>query len=73
MRSGMGATIDTRLEELLVAWARRQWPILRLVPARWIRPAVAPTAARLRRGVSRGALVVVVCVAFIFTVLSLVR
>jgi hypothetical protein len=36
-----------------VAWARRRWPPLRLVPARWIRPAVAPMALRLRRLLSR--------------------
>jgi hypothetical protein len=49
MSSGLSAAIDSGLEDLIVAWARRRWPALRLVPARWIRPAVAPIALRLRR------------------------
>ena len=70
MRSGLSAAIDSRLEGLIVAWARRQWPALRLVPARWIRPAVAPTALRLRRLLSRGvlaaALPIGICLALLF-------
>jgi len=57
MRNGVGAAIDGRLEELIVKWARRQCPALRLVPARWIRPVTKPTVVRLRRSLSRGALV----------------
>jgi hypothetical protein len=53
MPSGLSAAIDRRLKDLIVAWARRRWPPLRLVPARWIRPAVAPMALRLRRLLSR--------------------
>lgn len=53
MPSGLSAAIDSRLEDLIVVWARRRWPPLRLVPARWIRPAVAPMALRLRRLLSR--------------------
>src|SRR3954454_9679575 len=49
MHSGVSAAIDRRLADLIVVWARRRWPALRFVPARWIRPAVAPTAVRLRR------------------------
>jgi hypothetical protein len=60
MRLGLSTSIDRRLEALIVAWVRRQWPVLRLVPARWIRPAVAPTAVRLRRSVSRGVLALAV-------------
>jgi hypothetical protein len=53
MPSGPSTAIDSRLEDLIVAWARRRWPALRLVPARWIRPSVAPLAVRLRRLLSR--------------------
>jgi hypothetical protein len=53
MPSGLSAAIDSRAEDLIVTWARRRWPPLRLVPARWIRPAVAPMALRLRRLLSR--------------------
>ena len=56
MRGGLGAAIDIRLQNLIVAWARRRWPVLRLVPARWIWPAVAPAAPRLRRALSRALL-----------------
>jgi hypothetical protein len=56
MPSGLNAAIDRRLEDLIVAWARRRWPALRLVPARWIRPALAPMALRLRRSLSRAVL-----------------
>jgi hypothetical protein len=53
MRIGVSAAIDRRLEDLIVAWLRRQWPILRLVPSRWIQLAVTPSAVRLRRSVAR--------------------
>jgi hypothetical protein len=52
----LSAAIDSRLEDLIVAWARGRWPPLRLLPARWIRPAVAPMALRLRRLLSRAVL-----------------
>jgi hypothetical protein len=56
MPSDLSAAIDSRLEDLIVAWARRRWRPLRLVPARWIRPAAAPMARRLRRLLSRAVL-----------------
>jgi len=56
MPHGIGAEADRRLEDLIVAWTRRQYPALRWVPARWIRPAVAPAAVRLRRSLWRGVL-----------------
>lgn len=56
MPSGISAALDRRLEDLLVAWTRRRYPPLQMVPARWIRPAVAPLAARLRRVIWRGVL-----------------
>jgi hypothetical protein len=71
MSSGLSAAIDSRLEGLIVAWARRRWPALRLVPARWIRPAVAPTALRLRRLLSRGVLAAAVPIGIILALLIL--
>jgi hypothetical protein len=71
MRSGVGAAIDSRLEELIVTWVRRQSPVLRLVPARWIRPVIKPTVVRLRRSLSLGALALAVPVATILTLLIL--
>ncbi len=71
MRSGVGTAIDSWLEELIVTWVRWQWPALRLVPARWIRPVIKPTVVRLRRVISRGALVLAVLVGTILTLLIL--
>jgi hypothetical protein len=71
MPSGLSAPIDSWLEDLIVAWARRHWPVLRLVPARWIRPAVAPTALRLRRLLSRGVLAAAMPIGIILALLAL--
>jgi hypothetical protein len=54
MRDPVSSAIDRRLEDLIVTWARRRWPALRLLPASWIRPAVVPAALRLRRALLRG-------------------
>ena len=56
MPSGISAALDRRLHDLIVAWTRRQYPALQWVPARWIRPAVAPSALRLRRLLWHGVL-----------------
>jgi hypothetical protein len=71
MPSRLSAAMDRRLEDLIVAWTRRQWPALRLVPARWLRPAVAPTALRLRRLLSRGVLAAAVPIGTILALLIL--
>ena len=71
MLSGLSAGIDGRLEELIVARARRRWPALRWVPAGWIRPAVAPMALRLRRMLSRAALAAAMPIGVIFALLIL--
>jgi hypothetical protein len=68
MRSGVGAAIDRWLEERVVTWARRQWPVLRLVPAPWIRPVIKPKVVGLRRSLSRVALALAVPVVIILTV-----
>jgi hypothetical protein len=71
MRSRVGIAIDSRLEELLVARVRRQWPVLRLAPSRWIRPVIRPTALRLRGSLTRGALALAVLLSTILTLLIL--
>jgi hypothetical protein len=73
MRIGVSAAIDNRLEDLIVVWARRQWPVLRLVPARWIRPAVTPAAVRLRRSLARAALAVAAPIGVALALLNLVQ
>jgi hypothetical protein len=71
MPSRLSAAMDRRLEDLIVAWTRRQWPALRLVPARWLRPAVAPTALRLRRLLSQGVLAAATPIGIILALLIL--
>jgi hypothetical protein len=71
MRSTASAAIDRRLEQAIVAWLRREWPILRLVPARWIRPAARPTAVRLRRALSRVTLALAVSAAIVLALVAL--
>jgi hypothetical protein len=71
MRGGLSAAIDGRLQNLIVSWARRRWPVLRLVPARWIRFAVAPAAPRLRRALSRALLAAAMPTGMILTLLIL--
>jgi hypothetical protein len=71
MPRGLSTVIDKRLEDLIVAWTRRQWPALRLVPARWLRPVVAPTALRLRRSLSRGVLTAALPVGILLALLIL--
>jgi len=73
MRNGVGAAIDGRLEALIVKWVRRQWPVLRLVPARCIRPVTKPTVLRLRRSLSRSALTLAVPVGTILALLILAQ
>ena len=58
MRSELGAAIDRRLAELIVIRLRRNWRLLKLVPASWMFAIVAPGARRLRRSLGRSAVAV---------------
>jgi hypothetical protein len=71
MASGLSRAIDGRLERLIVAWAHRRWPVLRLVPARLIRLVVAPAALRLRRLACWGVLAAVVPIGVVVVLLIL--
>jgi hypothetical protein len=71
MHSALSAAIDRRLEALIIAWARRDWPALRLLPVRLLRPAVAPTALRLRRVLTRAVLASAMPVAVVVGLLVL--
>ena len=71
MSGGPGAAIDSWLEALLMVWGRRRWPALRLVPARWIRPAVAPIAWRCRRVLSLALLVATLPIGLVLALLTL--
>ena len=58
MRTSPGAALDRRIETVILTFARRDRPLLRLVPTALLRPVVAPTALRLRRSIVRGTLVI---------------
>jgi hypothetical protein len=71
MLTRVNAAIETQLADLMVAWARRRWPALRLVPPRWLRPMVIPAASRLRRAISAAALVAAAVAGVIIAVLTI--
>jgi hypothetical protein len=52
------ARLDRRIADLMLARARRRWPLLRLVPQAFIRPVVLPAATLARQDVVRVAVVV---------------
>ncbi len=51
-------TLDRLLVAVLVAGARRRWPVLSLVPSRWLRPLLLPTARQARSSLGRGAMLI---------------
>jgi hypothetical protein len=53
MRIALIGVIDRRLEQFIVARARRRAPMLQLVPAGWIVVATKSTLPRLRRSLLR--------------------
>lgn len=59
------------LEHALVAVARRRWPILRLLPKRWVQAAANPIAVRMRRKLARGTLAIAATAVFILVVMGM--
>ena len=49
------ARLDRRIADLMLARARRRWPLLRLVPRPYIRAVILPAATLARKDVVRGA------------------
>ncbi len=71
MRNRVTVAIDAQLAKLIVVLARRKWPALRLMPARWIRLAVTPGAIRVRRALSAAALILAAATCLAVTVLAI--
>jgi hypothetical protein len=69
MHIALTGVIDRRLEQLIVARARRRAPLLQLVPARWIVVATRPTVPRLRRSLARHAVAVGAAIALLLAAL----
>ncbi len=72
MRSKLGAAIDGQLAGLIVIRLRRNWPLLKLVPASWIRPIVMPVARRLRCSLCRGVAAVAVPAGGLIVLITLI-
>ena len=73
MRNTVSAAIDRRVEGAIVAWLHGQWPVLRLVPKRWILLAVRPTSVRLRRSLSRITFALAIPAGIVLTLLTVGR
>jgi hypothetical protein len=73
MRTRVNAAIETRLADLIVALAYRRWPALRVVPRRWIGPALVPAAGRLRRGITAAAVIAAATAGVIIALLVIPR
>jgi hypothetical protein len=71
MRSELGAAIDRRLAEVIIAKLRRERPLLKLMPTSWVCPIVAPAARRLRRSLSRGAVALAACASTVIVLFAL--
>lgn len=56
MLSALADGIDGGLAKIILARARRRWPLLTLIPAGWLGPLASPLAMRLRRSLARGAI-----------------
>jgi hypothetical protein len=67
---GLGAAIDRRVADVIVAGARRNWPLLTLVPRAWVRPVVLPTARRLRRSLARSVVAAAIPACVVVALLS---
>lgn len=73
MRDSIASVIDRLLVRLLLAGARRRWPLLRPVPSSWLRPVLEPRARRLRRPLGHGAFWLAVATAAIVVLVALVH
>jgi hypothetical protein len=71
MRSTLGVAIDKRLAQLIIVRLRRAWPLLRVIPASWIVPVVAPGARTLRRSLLACAVVVVLSTGALIVLIAL--
>jgi hypothetical protein len=60
MLATVGAKLDRRLTIAIVTRIRREYPLLRFVPAVLIGPMVAPAATRVRRALVRATLIATV-------------
>jgi hypothetical protein len=49
--TSLSARVDRRVADLMLARARRRWPLLRLLPRRCARPLILPAATLARQDV----------------------
>jgi hypothetical protein len=72
MLNALGAWVDRRIANAILARAERRWPLLRLVPAVWMRPLLKPAGTRVRREVSRAAAHTIAVVGLLMALVLLV-
>jgi hypothetical protein len=70
MLATVGAKLDRRLTTVIVTRIRREYPLLRFVPAVLIGPMVAPAATRVRRALVRATLLATTIAIFVVAVIS---
>jgi hypothetical protein len=70
MLSALADRLDRRLANIILARARRRWPLLTLIPARWLGPLASPLATRLRRSLARGALTTSATIAVVIVLVA---
>ena len=72
MLSALADRLDHRLAKIILARARRRWPLLTLIPAGWLGPLASPLATRLRRSLARGALTASATIVAIIVLVTIV-
>ena len=73
MFRALPGAIDRLLASVLLAGARRSWPLLGLVPSSWLRLLLAPTARRPRYSLARWAIALSTTVTAAIVLLALLR
>ena len=70
MLSALADRFDHRLAKVILARARRRWPVLTLIPAGWLGLVASPLATRLRRSLARGALTASATIVLVIVVVA---
>ncbi len=55
--AALAARLDRHIADLMLARARRRWPLLRVLPRACVRPLIVPAAAAARQDLLHGAVI----------------
>jgi hypothetical protein len=67
----IAGALDRLLASALLVGARRRWPLLSLVPDRWLRPLLMPTARQLRSSLAHAVMFISLTATGVIAVLAL--